>query len=539
MVPALLGLVLTMAVTAAGAGQKPPAAPSGTQGADKPAPAGDKSAEKPPAPEKPEEPPVITHHELHVGGRTLRYTATVGRLPIKSDKGELEASIFYMAYTLDGVTDVARRPLIFSFNGGPGSSSVWLHLGAIGPRRVRMLDDGGLPAPPYALVDNEQTWLDKADLVFIDPVGTGYSRASKPELGAKFWNLDGDIQSVSDFIRLYLTRAHRWASPLFLVGESYGTTRASGLAGNLIDRGVAFNGIILVSSILNFQTAEFTKGNDLPYVLYLPTYTATAWYHKKLAPDLQADLQSAVTQAEAFALGAYATALVQGDQLPAADRAAIASQVSRFTGLSPEYVRLSDLRIEIQRFCKELLRSDRRTVGRLDSRFTGIDGDGAAGEPEYDPSMAAIRPPYTAAFQHYVATELGYTSDEQYYILGGGFTQWAWNRDNSFVDTTEALRRAFTHNPHMRLFIASGYYDLATPYFATAYTISHLGLDPVLRERVAGERYQAGHMMYIDVRELARLRSDVGAFLDRALATSTGPGAADAPATGSGHANFR
>ena len=489
--------------------------------------------------DKEEEKPVTTKQELRLAGRVLKYTVTTGILPLKSKDGETEARIFFMAYVADRTGGPATRPLMFSFNGGPGSSSVWLHLGAIGPRRVKMLDDGGLPAPPYTLVDNEATWLDKTDLVFIDPVGTGYSRASKPELGSKFWNLDGDIQSVSDFIRLYLTRAHRWASPLFLVGESYGTTRAAGLAGNLIDRGVAFNGIVLVSSILNFQTAEFTKGNDLPYVLYLPTYTATAWYHKRLAPDLQADLQATLKQAEAFALGPYATALAQGDQLPASERTAMASQVSRLTGLPAEFVALSNLRIEIQRFCKELLRSDRRTVGRLDSRFTGIDGDGASSEPEYDPSMAAIRPPYTAAFQHYVATELGFTSDEQYHILGGGFTQWAWNRDNSFVDTSEALRRAFTHNPHMRLFIASGYYDLATPYFATAYTVSHLGLDPVLRERVAGERYQAGHMMYIDVRELARLRNDVGAFLDRALATSAGPGAADAPATGSGHANFR
>src|SRR4029453_8560931 len=229
----------------------------------------------------------------------------------------------------------------------------------------------------------------RTDMVFIDPVGTGYSRPAKPELGSKFWTLDRDIQSGGEFIRLYLTRYRRWGARLFSRGERYGTPRAAGLAGNLIDRGVAFNGIVLVSSILNFQTAEFAKGNDLPYVLYLPTYTATAWYHKKLAPDLQADLQSTLKQAEAFALGQYATALAQGDQLPAADRAVIASQVSRFTGLSAEYVGLSNLRIEIQRFCKELLRSDRRTVGRLDSRFTGIDGDGAAGEPEYDPTRAA------------------------------------------------------------------------------------------------------------------------------------------------------
>jgi carboxypeptidase C (cathepsin A) len=487
----------------------------------------------------PEEPPVVTHHEIHVGARTLRYTATAGRMSIKTDQGEPEASIFYVAYTLDGVSDTAKRPLMFSFNGGPGSSSVWLHLGALGPRRVRMLDDGGMPAPPFTLVDNEQTWLDRTDLVFIDPVGTGYSRPAKPELGSKFWNLDGDIQSVGEFIRLYLTRSHRWTSPLFLVGESYGTTRAAGLSGALIEKGIAFNGIILVSSILNFQTAEFTKGNDLPYVLYLPTYAATAWYHKRLAPDLQADFQATMKQVETYALGPYATALAAGDQLSPEARQEVARTVARYTGLSADYVALSDLRIEIQRFCKELLRTERRTVGRLDSRFTGLDDTGVDSEPEYDPSMAAIRPPFTAAFAQYVATELDFAADETYHILGGGFSTWTWNRDNSFVDTSEALRRAFARNPHMRLFVASGYYDLATPYFATAYTLSHLGLDPSLKPHVTGERYQAGHMMYIDQKELARLRNDVGAFLDKALAPVAGPGAAEAPATGGGHANFR
>ena len=537
------GLVAAGGAITAASGQKPGGAAE-SAGAATPAATPAVTAPATPAPATPatpaaEEAPIVTHHEVHSGNRTLRYTATVGRMPIKSEKGDLDASIFYVAYTLDGVANASRRPLMFSFNGGPGSSSVWLHMGALGPRRVRMLDDGGMPAPPFATVENDQTWLDRTDLVFIDPVGTGYSRPAKPELGSKFWNLDGDIQSVGEFIRLYLTRSHRWTSPLFLVGESYGTTRAAGLAGHLIDRGIAFNGIVLVSSILNFQTVEFTKGNDLPFVLYLPTYAATAWYHKRLAPDLQADLPATLKQVEAYAIGPYAAALASGDRLSDAERQEVAQTVARFTGLTPDYVALSDLRIEIQRFCKELLRSQRRTVGRLDSRFTGIDDLGVGSEPDYDPSLAAIRPPFTAAFQQYVGTELNFTSDEPYHILGGGFTQWSWNRDNSFVDTAEALRRTFARNPHMRLFVASGYYDLATPYFATAYTLSHLGLDPSLRTRVSGERYRAGHMMYIDQQELARLRSDVGAFIDRAIESSPSPGAAEAPATGSGHANFR
>jgi carboxypeptidase C (cathepsin A) len=488
---------------------------------------------------KADEPPIVTHHEVRVGNRALKYTATTGFLPIKSATNEVEARLFFMAYTLDEASDAARRPLMFSFNGGPGSSSVWLHLGALGPKRVKMLADGGMPAAPYELVDNDQTWLDRTDLVFIDPVGTGYSRAAKPELGSKFWSLDGDIQSVGEFIRLYLTRYRRWPSPLFLVGESYGTTRAAGLAGYLIDRGIAFNGIVLVSSILNFQTAEFSKGNDLPYALFLPTYAATAWYHKRLAPELQRDLSSTLKEAEVFANGPYVEALAYGAALPAERRQAVAREVARLTGLSIEYVEQSNLRIEIQRFCKELLRREGRTVGRLDSRFTGFDELSITSEPEFDPSLAAIRPPFTAAFQHYVSGALGFTSDEPYHILGGGFTQWTWNRDNGFVDTSEALRRAFVRNPHMRLFVASGYYDLATPYFATVYTLNHLGLNPALADRITTGQYAAGHMMYIDLAELAKLRQNVAAFIDRAVEKSDQPAPVDTPGVRSHDANIR
>ena len=519
-------LIVAMAMTLSASAQDKPQTPP----AEKP----------PPAASKADDAPVVTHHEVRVNGRALKYTATTGYLPIKSASGDVEARLFFMAYTLDDAGDVTKRPLMFSFNGGPGSSSVWLHLGALGPRRVKMRSDGGMPAAPYELVDNDQTWLDRTDLVFIDPVGTGYSRPAKPELGSKFWTLDGDIQSVGEFIRLYLTRYRRWTSPLFLVGESYGTTRAAGLAGHLIDRGIAFNGIVLVSSILNFQTAEFSKGNDLPYALFLPTYTATAWYHKRLAPDLQQKaLKAALSEAEAFAGGPYVEALARGDRLPADRRQAIAREIARFTGLSPEYVEQSNLRIEIQRFCKELLRKDSKTVGRLDSRFTGFDELGVTSEPEFDPSLAAIRPPYTATFQQYVGGELGFSSDEPYHILGGGFTQWNWNRDNGFVDTSEALRRAFVRNPYMRLFVASGYFDLATPYFATVYTLSHLGLHPALADRVTTGEYAAGHMMYIDVGELAKLRRDVTTFIDQSLEKSDRPAPAIAPGGRSSDANLR
>ncbi len=469
--------------------------------------------------EEKEEPPVVTHHEIRAGGRILKYTATTGLMPLKSESGEVEARIFFVAYTLDRAGAPAeKRPLMFSFNGGPGSSSVWLHLGALGPKRVRMKDDGMMPSPPYALVDNEETWLAESDLVFIDPVGTGYSRAAKPELGKKFWSVEGDIVSVGEFIRLYLARNERWTSPLFLVGESYGTTRAAGLSGHLVDKGIAFNGILLVSSILNFQTAQFTKGNDLPYPLFLPTYTATAWYHKKLPADLQSKpLRAVLDEVEKFASGDYPFALAKGDALPQAERKAIAERLARYTGLDAAWLDRADLRIEIQHFCKELLRNERRTAGRLDSRFVGIDQSAVSERPDFDPSMTAIRPPYTAMFNQYVRAALGYKSDATYHILGGGIGPWDWGARNGFADTSESLRQAFAKNPDMKLFVASGHFDLATPYFATQYTLQHMGLDPSQRARITAREYEAGHMMYIHTGELAKLRKDVGAFLKAAL----------------------
>lgn len=477
----------------------------------------DKLSEREKDPATSNDKPVITRHELRVGGRSLKYTVTTGMMPLKNQAGDTEARIFYIAYTADNAGSSAQRPLIFSFNGGPGSSSVWLHLGALGPKRVRMLDDGGMPAPPYELVDNEYTWLDQADMVFIDPVGTGYSRAAKPELANKFFGLQGDIASVGEFIRLYLSRNERWSSPLFLVGESYGTTRASGLSGYLIDRGVAFNGIILVSTVMNFGTNRFARGNDLPYVLYLPTYTATAWYHKRLPPDLQADLRKTLDEVERWAANEYTTALAKGDKLTPEERQEVIDKLARYTGLDKRYLDNSDLRIEIQHFDKELLRDQKRTVGRLDSRFKGFDALAVSEVPDFDPSLSAIRPPYTAMFNNYVRTELGFKSDLEYYILGGGVGRWDFGSDNGYADTSEALRSAFAKNPYMKLFVASGYYDLATPYFATQYTLKHMGLEPSLGGNIQTGYYEAGHMMYIDKASIAQLKRDVTAFIQSAL----------------------
>lgn len=455
--------------------------------------------------------PVVTEHKL---GK-LEYTAKAGMLPIRNKLGETEAGIFYVAYSKKGA-DPAKRPLMFSFNGGPGSSSVWLHLGAVGPKRVRMTPEGLLPPPPFELVDNEHSWLEDVDLVFIDPVGTGYSRPAKPELGEKFWGLKGDIESVGEFIRLFLTREKRWSSPLYLVGESYGTTRAAGLSGYLVDRGIAFNGIVLVSSILTFQTADFTPGNDLPYVLFLPTYAATAHYHGAL-PGRRRDLRAFLREVEAFANGDYTLALQRGDALPAATRKRVIEKLARYTGLSPEFIDNTDLRINIHQFCKELLRKRKVTVGRLDTRFIGHDRNATGDRYAYDPSMAAIFPPYTSTLNDYIRRILGYENDAPYHILGGEeelYKKWDWgSAREGHPDTSEALRSAMAKNPYMKVFVASGYYDLATPYFATYHTLDHMGLTREQRKRVVTDEYSAGHMMYIHEDMLAKLKRDVSAFL--------------------------
>lgn len=464
-----------------------------------------------------EEPLIITKHSARIGGKQLNYTVTTGYLPIRNAMtGETEARLFYMAYTLDGAADPAKRPLMFSFNGGPGSASVWLHLGALGPRRAKMLDNGLMPPAPYELEDNEYSWLDQTDLVFIDPVGTGYSRTAKPELMQKFLSLNGDVESVGEFIRLYLSRNERWASPLYLVGESYGTTRASGLSNHLFERGIGLNGILLISTVMNFQTIRFADGNDLTYPLILPSYTATAWYHKKLPANLQSKpLADVLKEAEDFAANQYTIALTRGDRMTAQEKQSVIDRFSQLTGLSPSFVDQLNMRVDLSNFMKELLRDQRRTTGRLDSRFIGIEKNAGGDNPENDPSMSAIRTPYTATFNDYVRRELGFKSDLEYYILGGGFggLQWNWNTNNGYADTSVALKAAMAKNPYMKIFVASGYYDMATPYSATEYTLAQMNLDPSLRKNIVTAYYEAGHMMYIEKNSLRKLKEDVTKFM--------------------------
>ncbi len=471
---------------------------------------------------------VETKHSVTLNGQTIAYTVTTGTLILREEtekdgaaEGEKpKASFFFIAYTRDDVTEPRTRPLTFSFNGGPGSSSVWLHLGVLGPRRTAMTDIGDLPPPPYKLVDNEYSLLDVSDLVFIDPVGTGYSRAVTGEKDKQFHGFKKDVESVGDFIRLYTTRYGRWLSPKFLIGESYGTTRAAGLSGYLQERhGLYLNGIMLVSSILHFGTADFQVGNDLPHILFLPTFTATAWYHKRLDAELQADLHATLNRAESFALNDYATALMHGDALPADRRAAVVRQLARFTGLTPDYIERTNLRIDIFRFIKELLRDQRRTVGRLDSRFQGTERDAAGESIENDPSLSNIMGPYTATFYDYVRRELKFESDLPYEVLSFKVNaQWTFDEhSNQYVNVADILRKAMSINPHLKVFVANGYFDLATPYLATQYTFNHLGLDASLRGNVSMSYYEAGHMMYIHVPSLAQLKEDLVTFMRGAI----------------------
>ena len=481
---------------------------------EKPAPAA-----KPEAPAKePADRISTTQHSVTVGGQAIAYTARAGTMVLKDEDGTPRANFFFVSYTRDGA-DPARRPVTFTFNGGPGSSSVWLHMGAVGPKRVAYRDDEGHAAlPPYRLVDNEDSLLDVSDLVFIDPVTTGFSRAIPFKDANKFHGVNADIESVGEFIRLWTTRYSRWSSPKFLMGESYGTTRAAGLSGWLQNQGVYPNGIILVSSILNFGTTSFDSGNDLAYQLFLPTYTAIAWYHKRLPADLQSGgVDAATREAEAFALGPYSHALMQGDSISDAERRDTIQKLARLTGLPPDFIDRANLRVRIDRFDKELLRSERRTVGRLDGRFVGIDKDSAGESPEFDPSYAAIFGEYTAVFNDYVRRDLKYETDAAYEILTGKVRPWSYDTTNNrYLDVGETLRGAMSQNPYLRVFVANGYYDLATPFAATRYTFARMQLDPEVRKNVSMDFFEGGHMMYIDRKAHAKLKKDLADFIRNA-----------------------
>lgn len=476
-------------------------------------------------PELVEEVRSVTEHEAEIAGETIPYTATAGNLLLTAENGKPKGSIFYVAYTRDGVDDPSERPVTFSFNGGPGSASVWVHLGAFGPKKAH-LDPEGFPdgPPPGHLEDNPYSVLDVTDLVFIDPVSTGYSRPAPGEDPEQFHGFADDVESVGELIRLWLTRNGRWSSPKLLAGESYGTTRSAGLVGHLQDHhGLYFNGVALISSVLNWQTQIFAPGNDLPYVNFLPTYTAAAWYHGKLPERLSGDLRAALDEVEEFARGEYATALMKGRDLPDDERDRIAARVAEYTGLSEEFVKQSNLRIRDGRFFKELLRDERKTIGRLDARFTGRDRDAAGETYEFDPSGAVVDAYFVSLLNDYLRTDLGLESDLPF--RHSAREVWPWNYHpgtyqetwtNRYLNVAETLRQAMNKNPELEVLVMSGYYDFATPYFASDYTVDHMPLAPEIADNLRVAYYEAGHMMYIREEDHRKFRRDFLDLLHRA-----------------------
>lgn len=468
--------------------------------------------------ELPKEEIVISSHSVQIGGIDIPYTAKVGTQILKDDQGNPKASIFYISYTKDGVENKKMRPVTFCFNGGPGSSAVWLHLGVFGPKRVDIEDNGITINRPYHLVDNPYSILDITDLVFIDPVSTGYSRPTPGENAKQFHGVEEDVQSIAEFIRVYTTRNELWESPKYIAGESYGTTRAVGLAQELHDKHHLFlDGILLLSTVLNFQTISFTSGNELPYILFLPSYTAAALYHHKLSDDLQNNIPQTIAEAQQFALNEYAQALMQGDHLDKPQRQSIIDKLSRFTGLSKDYIDRSDLRINIYRFAKELLRNERRTIGRFDSRVKGIDSDACDDTFEYDQSLDQILGLFAATFNNYIRTDLNWKNDEEYVILAN---IWPWNygsATNQYLNVSDKLNEVISKNNTLRIYVASGYNDLAIPFFSTDYTFSHLGLDPSLRNNITLKTYEGGHMMYLFKPTLIKMKADLTTFFKQSL----------------------
>jgi carboxypeptidase C (cathepsin A) len=472
--------------------------------------------------ETPKEESSVTEHSIKVGGQTINYTATAGTILLKDEKDEPTASIFYMAYTRSDAKDLSQRPLSFSYNGGPGSSSAWLHMGAFGPRRVEAADAESTPPPPYRLTDNAYSLIDKTDVVFIDPVGTGFSRAVGKAKDKDFWGVDQDVKSLAQFITTYVSRNNRWNSPKYLLGESYGTFRSAALVNYLQDhKHMDFNGVVLISNVLDLSTLVFAPGDDRCYVFYLPSYAATAWYHKMLK-DPPANLEGFLAEARHFAVTEYAGALVKGSKISAAEKAEMAGKLSIYTGLSEDYLIKANLRVTLSQFRQELQRSRGETTGRLDARYSGFTFDLLGEHAEYDPQSTSISGAFTAAFNSYVREELKFGRDKDYIIISEqAGRNWDWKRQGGersffpFAPNVEGdLAEALIANPHLQVEVENGIFDLATPFFASEFTMEHLGLPEKLQGHIQQKYYDAGHMMYLNQAALAKLKENIARFID-------------------------
>jgi carboxypeptidase C (cathepsin A) len=455
----------------------------------------------------PEEKSSVTHHSARIGGQQINYTATAATYVIKADDGTPKATFFFVGYTKDAA-DKSKRPVSFVYNGGPGSASSYTHMG-LGPKRVVLTDDGfGMPAP-YSVVENGDSFLDATDLVFVDAISTGYSRPAPGENTAQFYGVEQDATYFADFIYQYLTRNERWTSPKFLIGESYGTTRSAQLSYTLQRRHqIYLNGVVLLSAV-----GFGNWGADDRTIFFLPTFIVSAWYHKLLPPDLQKLSISEIAQkARQFAHGEYAAALEKGDELPSAEHQKVARELARLTALSPKYIEQTNLRISPFRWFKELLRDKRQTVGRIDSRFLGMDADAAGERYEYDASLASYDGSYVAMFQDYVRRELKWNT-EMYYTLSARVQPWDQGQPGA---PAEALRSAMTQQGQLKVLVICGYYDMATPFNGIEHTVSHMNLEPAIRKNVSFTYYEAGHMMYIEKKSREKLHKDVVAFINSA-----------------------
>jgi carboxypeptidase C (cathepsin A) len=494
-----------------------------------------KPAKPAPEPPAPKEESSVTEHTIRIGGQTISYKATASTTLIKDDKGEPTASIFSMAYTRydkdakdrdkDKNQDMNQRPIAFLYNGGPGSSSIWLHMGAFGPRRVVTTDAGPTPPPPFKLVDNADCLLDKTDMVFIDPVGTGFSRAVGKAKDKDFWGIDQDVKSLAQLISTYVSRNGRWNSPKFLIGESYGTFRSAALGNYLQNHnGMYFNGIVLISSVLDLSTLSFPLGNDMPYIFYIPSYAAAASYNKMLK-DQPADLSAFLAEARQFATTEYAGALMKGANLSAAEKSEVAKKLSRFTGLTEDYLIKADLRVKLSQFRAELQRVRGLATGRYDARFSGPEPNLLAENAAGDPQSAAVQGAFVAAFNSYVREELKFGKDLTYNTTAD-IPEWDWKRTSpggrggggfpGAPNVSQDLVDALVTNTHLHVEVENGIYDLATPFFATEYTMTHLGLRENLQKNITLKYYDAGHMMYLHEADLSKLKANVASFLDNA-----------------------